>query len=57
MEEYGFPEMIYRRVAEHEVYIAFNNDSGAVLFHEWWHTQGKNSFETFLAKEERKGRD
>lgn len=28
------------RVAEHEIYLSFVNDSDAVMFHDWWNQKG-----------------
>ncbi len=50
IEPYSFPETIDARVAEHEVFISFNNDSGAEAFHEFWHTEGKEAFEKWQEK-------
>ncbi len=39
-------------VAEHEVFMSFNDDLGASLFIEWWHSGGgAESFQVFLDKE------
>lgn len=50
IEPYSFPELIDKPVAEHEVFISFNNDSGAVKFHEFWYTEGKEAFEKWQEK-------
>ncbi len=55
MVQLDFPTDIdsSRRIHDHEVYIVFDNDDDGYYFHEWWHKQGKNSFDTFVAKQER----
>lgn len=31
---------VVRHADEHEVFIEFNSDDLAVLFHEWWNNEG-----------------
>ena len=38
-------------VAEHEVLMAFNGDSDAVLFREWWHAEGAMRFGKWREKQ------
>lgn len=33
------------RLAEHEILMSFNNDSGAYRFDEWWFQEGKDMFD------------
>lgn len=40
------------RMAEHEILLAFNNDSGAELFDEWWSTEGEQTFDRFVEEHE-----
>lgn len=39
-------------VAEHEVLMAFNGDSDALAFHEWWEDKGAVAFGKWLKKRE-----
>lgn len=38
-----------RRVdfADHEVFMAFYNDTGAEAFMEWWHLEGRKAFVSY----------
>jgi hypothetical protein len=37
-------------VADHEVLMAFRNDSDAIDFREWWHLKGAALFNKWLLK-------
>lgn len=39
-------------LAEHEILLSFNNDSGAVKFHDWWYEQGSAAFDKFCEEYE-----
>ncbi|MBP9778317.1 MAG: hypothetical protein KBD25_03955 [Rickettsiaceae bacterium] len=41
-------EELVRTSAEHEVFLVFDKDSDAELFHEWWISAGLESFTRFL---------
>lgn len=34
-------------LAEHELLLSFNNDSGAEKFVDWWYYEGKEIFEDY----------
>ena len=36
--------------AEHEVFLSFNDDSGAAAFHDWWNDTGTVEFNKFFQK-------
>lgn len=36
-------------VAEHEVFMSFNNDGDALAFREWWDEKGAVLFQEFLS--------
>ena len=40
------------RVAEHEVLMAFNGDSDAIAFREWWGSVGEVAFGNWFKKRE-----
>lgn len=42
---------VTREIAEHEVFLAFNGDSDAVLFYEWWNLVGWKQFEKWASKQ------
>jgi hypothetical protein len=37
-------------VAEHEVFLSFNDDVDAVMFDDWLHTEGFNHFRLWRAR-------
>lgn len=37
-------------VAEHEVLMAFNGDSDALAFYDWWDREGAVAFNQYLTK-------
>ena len=39
-------------VAEHEIFMSFNNDSDALAFEHWWHARGAIEFQKYLDKQE-----
>ncbi len=39
-----------QEVADHEVYMAFRNDSDALAFREWWDARGAALFAAWLEK-------
>ena len=43
-EDYTFERDFHRDIHEHEVFISFNNDSGAEAFMEWWWDKGEKAF-------------
>lgn len=34
-------------LADHELLLCFANDSGTEKFQDWWHTEGKESFDKY----------
>lgn len=38
-------------MAEHEILLAFNGDSDAALFDEWWNTAGEAAFLEWRSRE------
>lgn len=44
-----FPdEYPQQHVAEHEVFMSFNDDDDAIGFREWWHAEGSEHFNKWL---------
>jgi hypothetical protein len=44
------PDQIKRDIREHEVMLSFNSDIGAVIFHEWWVTEGEAAYQAYAEK-------
>lgn len=38
------------RVAEHEVFMSFNNDDDAIAFQDWWNAEGAAAFGKWLPR-------
>lgn len=48
-EDVNFPRQYPQGdVADHEVLMAFRNDSDALAFRDWWHEEGKVMFQDYL---------
>lgn len=43
-----------KRVAEHEVFMSFNDDDDAVAFRDWWAEVGAEEFQDWLNKSKEK---
>lgn len=57
-EDVNFPQEYPRSdVAEHEVLMAFRNDSGALAFREWWEAKGAVLFGKWFKRQERLRRE
>ena len=49
-------EEVTRHSHEHEVFLSFTDDDGAIAFEEWWNTEGPRAFNEWLAAHEQWGR-
>ncbi len=38
-------------LSEHEIFMSFDNDDDAQLFHYWWSTKGLSAFQKWANKE------
>ena len=47
--EHIFKTEIEREIHGHEVFLSFNSDEGALIFHEWWEMKGRDEFERWAA--------
>lgn len=43
-----FATSVERHAAEHEVFLAFTNDSDCMYFHDWWHDAGAKQFQAWI---------
>lgn len=46
-----FPRERAYRLADHEVLMAFNGDSYAAAFHDWWDEEGAVLFQDWLNRQ------
>ena len=51
MIEYNRMEEIRRDIHEHEIFLSFVDDEGAILFDDWWYTEGEKAFQEWAALE------
>ena len=47
---YTMPDQIKRDIHDHEIMLSFNSDVGAVIFHEWWVTEGEAAYQAYAEK-------
>ena len=43
-----FHNVIDRDIHDHEVFMAFNDDDGAIAFRMWWKNEGSESFDNWF---------
>ncbi len=44
---------IEREINEHEVFLSFNSDDGALAFYNWWNDEGEYIFNNYVNKKEK----
>ena len=43
--EYDFKRDVLREIHDHEIYMSFVDDYGAMLFDRWWYAEGEKAFQ------------
>jgi hypothetical protein len=52
MDDVDLPDTITREIHDHEVLLAFNGDTQAEAFLDWWGEEGLQAFKNFTDKNE-----